>query len=222
MTEARPVFRSSKRPNEEAPTPKGRNTKARILEAGRAVLEQRGYFDTSVSEITQRSDVALGTFYRYYENKDVLCLQLLETLVNELYESVSGSWAKDDTMANLRAASLSYLTAYYENRKLIAAMLQMAGAVPACAALWWSLRKRTYDRMQRYLELAKGKRQLDPDLTTTALGSMVEQFAYYWYVEAERNRKPVPKLEEAADVLSRIWYRAVYETPSPKVEKRKS
>lgn len=222
MTVARTVFRAAKRTNDEAPTPKGRNTKARILEAGRAVLERRGYFDTSVSEITERSDVALGTFYRYYENKDVLCLQLLETLVSELYESVSGSWAKEDTLENLRAASLRYLTAYYNNRKLIAAMLQMAGAVPACAALWWSLRKRTYDRMKRYLELSKSRRPLDPDLTATALGSMVEQFAYYWYVEADRNRKPVPKLEDAADVLSRIWYRAVYETPSAKAEKRKS
>lgn len=218
MSGSRSAFRSFKHQRDEAPTPKGRNTKARILEAGRSVLEKRGYFDTSVSEITQRSGVALGTFYRYFENKDVLCLELLEALVTELYESVSGSWAKDDTMDNLRNSSLRYLTAYHSNRKLIAAMLQMSGAVPACAALWWTLRKRTYDRMQRYLESPKGSRQLDPSLTATALGSMVEQFAYYWYVEAERNKKSVPKLDEAADVLSRIWYRAVYETPSVKVD----
>jgi len=211
MTGAHAAFRAIKRKQKEVPTSKGRNTKARILEAGRSALEQRGYFDTSVGEITQRSDVALGTFYRYFENKDMLCLQLLETLVTELYESVGGSWDHEDTMENLRASSLRYLSAYYANRKLIAAMLQMAGAVPACAALWWALRKRTYDRMKRYLESSKIARQIDPDLTATALGSMVEQFAYYWYVEAERNGKAVPKLEQAADVLSRIWYRAVYE-----------
>jgi AcrR family transcriptional regulator len=212
----------AKSPREEAPTPKGRNTRARILEAGRAVLEERGYFDTSVTEITKRSDVALGTFYRYFENKDVLCLQLLEKLVQELYESVSGSWGKEDAMENLRSSSLRYLTAYHSNRKLIATMLQMAGAVPACAALWWELRKRTYDRMKRYLVSSKAARELDPELTVVALGSMVEQFAYYWYVEAERNRKPVPTLDEAADLVSRIWYRAVYENRPASTEKQKT
>jgi AcrR family transcriptional regulator len=222
MNETSVPFCAPKRLREEAPTAKGRNTEARIREAGRTVIEERGYFDASVTEITERSDVALGTFYRYFENKDVLFLQLLETLVTDLYDSVSGSWGKEDEMKNLRDSSLRYLTAYYANRKLIAAMIQMSGAVPACAALWWALRKRTYDQMKRYLATSKIARELDPELTATALGSMVEQFAYYWYVEAERNGKPMPRLEEAADVLSRVWYRAVYETHSAKTEKRKS
>jgi hypothetical protein len=95
-------------------------------------------------------------------------------------------------------------------------MIQMAGAVPECAALWWDLRKRTYDRMKRYVAKSRVGRELNPELTAIALGSMVEQFAYYWYVEAERNGKRVPKLEEAADVLSQIWYRAVYQNHTAK------
>ena len=210
-------LRSTKHKHKEPPTPKGRNTKAQILEAGRAVLEERGYFETSVGEITRRSGIALGNFYRYFENKDVLCLQLLELLITEIESATSGSWAKDDTMENLRRSSLRYLTAYYKNRKLIAAMLQMAGAVPACAALWWTLRRRSYDRIKHYLVSSRIARQIDPDLTATALGSMFEQFAYYWYVEGKKSRKAVPKLEQAADVLSLIWYRAVYEDrPPPK------
>jgi AcrR family transcriptional regulator len=222
VSDIRTAFHAIKRHGDEAPTRKGRNTKARILEAGRSVLEQRGYFDTSVSEIAERSGVAVGTFYRYFENKDILCLRLLETLVTELYESVSGSWTKEDVRENLRNSSLRYLTAYYANRKLISAMLQMSGTVPACASLWWALRKQTYDRMKRYLKSSKMARQIDPDLMVTALGSMVEQFAYYSYVEAERTRKPVPKIEDAADVLSHIWYSAVYQSPTSKTEKQKS
>ncbi len=90
-------------------------------------------------------------------------------------------------------------------------MLQMAGAVPSCAALWWNLRKRTYDRMERYLAGSALSQGLPLGMTAAALGSMVEQFAYYWYVEADRNGKPVPGIDEAAEVVSQIWYRAVYE-----------
>jgi len=215
MNQMPAVLRATKHKRKEPPTQKGRNTKAQILEAGRAVLEERGYFGTSVGEIARRSGIALGNFYRYFENKDVLCLELLQLLVTEIETATSGSWAKDNTMENLRRSSLRYLTAYYKNRKLIAAMLQMSGAVPECAALWWTLRRRSYDRIKRYLVSAKIARQIDPDLAATALGSMFEQFAYYWYVEGERNRKAVPKLEQAADVLSHLWYRAVYEDHKP-------
>jgi len=215
MSQTSAVSRATKQKRKEPPTPKGRNTKAQILEAARALLEERGYFETSVGEITRRSGIALGNFYRYFENKDMLCLQLLDLLITEIEASTSGSWAKDDTMENLRRSSLRYLTAYYKNRKLIAAMLQMSGAVPAGAALWWTLRRRSYDRIKHYLVSSKIARHIDPDLAATALGSMVEQFAYYWYVEGERHRKAVPKLERAADALSRIWYRAVYENHQP-------
>ncbi len=211
MSEPHPEFRIDKGQRADAPTRKGRHTRARILESAQSILEEVGYFDTSVSEITRRADVALGTFYRYFENKDALCLELLERLVTELYASVSGSWTSDDLMENLRNSSLRYLTSYHSNRRLIAAMLQMSGAVPACAALWWDLRKRTYDRMVKYLRGSKATSQLDPDLAASALGSMVEQFANYWYVQAERNGRIPPSLDQAADALSLIWYRAIYE-----------
>lgn len=214
MSDSPTEFRADKGQRIDAPTRKGRHTRARILASAQSVLEEVGYFDTSVSEITRRADVALGTFYRYFENKDTLCLELLERLVTELYESVSGSWANDDVMENLRHSSRRYLTSYHSNRRLIAAMLQMSGAVPACAALWWELRKRTYDRMANYLQGSKATYQLDPDLAASALGSMVEQFANYWYVQAEGNDKAPPTLEQAADALSLIWYRAIYQAPA--------
>jgi len=211
MNQPSGALRSADATRKEPPTLKGRNTKAQILEAGRSVLEERGYYKTTVGEIARRSGIALGNFYRYFDNKDVLCLQLLEMLVAEIENSTSGAWVKDDTMESLHRSSLRYLTAYYKNRKLIAAMLQMAGAVPACATLWWTLRRRSYDRIKHYLVSSKIGRQIDPNLAATALGSMVEQCAYYWYVEGERNRKAVPKLEQAADALSRIWHLVVYE-----------
>src|SRR5262249_53546141 len=116
-----------------------------------------------------------------------------------------------DELGSLRISSQRYLQAYYENRKLIAAMIQMAGAVPECARLWWDLRGRTYERMERYIGALTIAGQLDSRLIAVALGSMVEQCANYWFVQAERNRKPRPTVEQAAEVVSRLWYRAIYE-----------
>lgn len=206
---------TSTRQRETSLTKKGRNTRSRLLEAGRAVVEKYGYFDASVTAITKKSGIALGTFYRYFDNKDVLFLELLEELVEDLYESVSGSWNERDELESLRASSLRYFQAYYANRKLIAAMIQMSGAVPACAKLWWNLRKRTYERMERYIAMRPDADHLDPGLTAVALGSMVEQFANYWFVQAERHGRTKPSIEEAADVVSRLWHRAIYAKHRP-------
>lgn len=192
-------------------TKKGRSTRMRVLKAGRRVVEKRGYFNASVTEITRQCGVALGTFYRYFDNKDDLFSELLKELVGSLYHSVGGSWIKGDELGSLRVSSQRYLQAYYENRKLIAAMIQMAGAVSECAKLWWDLRGRTYERMEQYIAALPIADQLDSRLIAVALGSMVEQFANYWFVQAERNRKPRPTVEQAAEVVSRLWYRAIYE-----------
>ncbi|MCU1497654.1 MAG: hypothetical protein JWM47_1607 [Acidimicrobiales bacterium] len=192
-------------------TPKGQRTQRRLVEAGRTVLERRGYADATIVEITEEAGVALGSFYRYFDNKERLFLDLLEVLVEELYDSVGGSWGTEDVRENLRESSRRYLRAYYSNRKLIGALLAMAGAVPECASRWWDLRTRTYDRMEAYLKASPVADEIDTKLAATALGSMVEQFAYHWFVEAERNGKRIPSVERAAETVSFIWYRTIYE-----------
>jgi AcrR family transcriptional regulator len=191
-------------------TAKGLRTRQRLLESGRAVLEERGYFEATVGDIAGRADVALGSFYRYFGNKDRLFLLLLEELVEKLYASTGGSWRGDDTQAALKATTRRYLESYYEERRLIAALLQMAAAVPECAALWWELRTRTHARMAEYLRLAVPQPEGRAPMLASALGSMVERFAHHWFVEAERLGRETPTLDEAADVLASIWYGAVY------------
>lgn len=191
-------------------TPKGRRTRQQLLDAGRAVLETRGYFDATITEITASSGVALGTFYRYFDNKEALFLQLLEDVVAELADSVSGSWGSEHPLENLRESSRRYLRTYWENRQLISALVEMAAAVPACAARWWDLRMHTYRRMERYLRHAATTSELDTRLTASALGGMVEQFAYHWFIEAARNNKRVPSIQTAAETVSQVWYRAIY------------
>jgi len=191
-------------------TPKGQRTRTRMMQAGRAVLEERGYFDATVVEITERSGSALGTFYRYFENKDVLFMQLLESLIEELHDSVAGIWNRDDVLGSLRESSRRYLHAYYTNRRLIGALLQMAACHAGCAQLWWELRNRTVKAMERYLP-ARISQAAERSLLVSALASMVEQFAYQWFVEAPRYKRPAPTVDDGADIVSYIWYRAIYE-----------
>lgn len=204
------VADESKPRTRTAPTKKGQLTRARIMDAGRDVLSERGYFGATVAEIAEKSSLSLGAIYRYFENKDVLFLEILEELVEELYTAVSGSWTKGEEFESLRESSRRYLTTYYSNRHLIAGLIEMSAAVPECAELWWNLKQKTFRRKERYLQRNLPASPLKAEYAAVALATMVEQLAYHWYVESEKHGGQAPSLEEATETVSLIWYRSIY------------
>ena len=68
----------------EPRTPRGRETKRKLLEAAEAVFAEQGYADASIVKITERAGVGQGTFYLYFESK----LELFEELVDDLNRRV--------------------------------------------------------------------------------------------------------------------------------------
>lgn len=200
-------------------TSRGERTRQRLMQSARDLLEEVGYHDSTVTDITERSGVSLGSFYRYFDNKEELYLLLLQSLVQELYDSVGGTWDETDVEGSLRRSTLRYLEAYHANRRLISALQDMAGVVPESARLWWELRLRTFQRMQRFLENSSDEGD-GPHYVASALGGMVEQFANYWYVQGERHGGKPPPLDEAAVTLARLWYRAVYADKKLKTRRR--
>lgn len=51
-------------------TERGRRTLRRLLDAAAEEFGARGYYETAISNITQRAGVGLGTFYVYFKSKE--------------------------------------------------------------------------------------------------------------------------------------------------------
>ena len=64
-----------------------RNTKGRIIKAAWAMIYEKGYDDTTVEEIIERSGTSKGSFYHYFEGKDAL-LGSLSYIFDEEYENL--------------------------------------------------------------------------------------------------------------------------------------
>ena len=59
----------------EAKTPRterGRKTLRKLLDASAIEFGEKGFHEASVSSITRRAGVALGSFYTYFDSKDAL------------------------------------------------------------------------------------------------------------------------------------------------------
>ena len=58
-------------------TARGKLTREKIINAAASEFGQKGYHDTSISDITQTAGVALGTFYVYFASKEAIFRALL-------------------------------------------------------------------------------------------------------------------------------------------------
>jgi TetR/AcrR family transcriptional regulator, repressor of fatR-cypB operon len=66
--------------------------RADIMQAALELIAERGFHDAPISEIAEKSQVAAGTIYRYFENKDVLINELFQEIEDQLMEVILGNY----------------------------------------------------------------------------------------------------------------------------------
>jgi TetR/AcrR family transcriptional repressor of nem operon len=70
-------------------TPKGHATRASILQTAAEVFAERGYADTTLSELIARSGLTKGAFYFHFSSKEQLAFAVLEEKQRQWLEFVS-------------------------------------------------------------------------------------------------------------------------------------
>ncbi len=91
----------------------------RILKAAASVFSRRGFYNARVSEIAKVANVAEGTIYLYFKNKDDILISLFEeemaNIIRDMKEEVSGI---DNTEGKIRKFIEKHLALIDENREL--------------------------------------------------------------------------------------------------------
>jgi len=67
-------------PGKEPRTDRGRKTLRKLLDAATREFADHGFHDASISGITRRAGVALGTFYTYFDSKDAIFRALVSDM----------------------------------------------------------------------------------------------------------------------------------------------
>jgi len=100
-------------------TERGRRTLRKLLDAAAVEFGEKGFHEASVSSITRRAGVALGSFYTYFDSKDAL----FRALVADMSEMVrtSARSAISEGMGALeieRAALAAFLRFASEHKEI--------------------------------------------------------------------------------------------------------
>ncbi len=196
-----------------APVPatmRGRVARQAFLDAGRQVFEREGYFRATVADIVALTDLSIGSFYRYFPNKETLLLELMRQVVEEMYESARHRWEGADIRASLYGTTKGHLAAYVRNQLLLSAISDYRRVSPDAHRMWEDVQMKVRQRMERHVRTALAERSdttIDAHLATLALSGMVEVFAQRVIVE---NLEGSVSVHQASQVLAEIWYRSIF------------
>lgn len=70
-------------------TRRGRATRAKLLDAAEIEFGEKGFHEGSISGITHRAGVALGTFYTYFESKEEIFNALVAYMSHRTHEWIA-------------------------------------------------------------------------------------------------------------------------------------
>ncbi|SOB78934.1 transcriptional regulator, TetR family [Sphingomonas guangdongensis] len=98
-------------PGDKAPrTARGRRTRQAILDAAAAEFGERGFHEASISGITRRAGVALGSFYTYFDSKDAVFRALVRHMSEQVRDHVAPAIrAAPDGIAAERAGLAGFI-----------------------------------------------------------------------------------------------------------------
>ena len=91
----------------------------RIIAAAVKVFAKNGFYNSKVSEIARAANVADGTIYLYFQNKDDILIRLFEEEMAAILEKVSREVEQEkDPAAKLRRFAVAHLNLLEDNQEL--------------------------------------------------------------------------------------------------------
>ena len=106
-----------------------KNRREEILSAAISAFSNKGYHDTSISDIIEKAGIARGTFYLYFENKRQIFDSVLDNLIVELdhcIKKIEVGQGLPNPIDQLKANLIRVLTLFVENPELTRILLRHA------------------------------------------------------------------------------------------------
>jgi AcrR family transcriptional regulator len=182
-------------------------TRSRLLEAAVEAFADTGYEQSTMDDIATRAGVAHGTVYRYFANKEAVLYALvaerLTALAAEMHDALI-----EPTVETLQRAIRQYLAHVSGNRDLARLWSELSASRSHAAELRRRLRAPFIDAIGTQVRHAQLDGDLpvwvDPEVAARALGAMVDNFAYVWFVLEDRPDNDA-ELDRLAAPLAILW-----------------
>jgi TetR/AcrR family fatty acid metabolism transcriptional regulator len=190
---------------------KDENKHQRILKAAVKVFAEKGFYNSRVSEIAKEANVADGTIYLYFKNKDDILISLFEEEFGQIVENMRKELEKEkDPLLKIRLFAVMHLSIVSKQQKL--------GEVLGVEVRQSSKFMKEYinNPFIEYLNLIRSiviegqekgfiRKDLTPGIMKRALFGALDEMARYWVLSTKKKHS----ISEAALQISEVFIRGV-------------
>lgn len=165
-----------------------------MMQAAVRVFAAKGYHAATVRDIVAEADVAIGTFYFYFPDKETLFVHLFEETAAFLLQAIDQALGSRATFpAQLEAAIQAYVNvAFYEPAVVQLLLVGGMGSVPSLAERRAEYREKLVRSWQRMLNVALENRQIEPQntrRTAEALAGAFDEIIYNLLASPQAERE---------------------------------
>jgi AcrR family transcriptional regulator len=94
-------------------------TRASIIFAASGLFHERGYEETSIQQIAEKADTGVGTLYGYFNSKDDILREVLQTERDEALEKYFASIDERTPYMDRACLAIAALASYLKNNRTI-------------------------------------------------------------------------------------------------------
>lgn len=162
-------------------TPRGQRTREKLLRAAETLFGDKGYEHASIADITREAEVALGTFYVYFPDKQSIFVEVVDELGARLRRLLAESVARcEDRLAVEREGLRTFFQFASRERHLYRIVRQAEFVDEACYRRYYERFARGYvSGLKRAMDAGEVRR-MDPEVLAYCLMGMGDFLGMRW------------------------------------------
>lgn len=124
---------------------KALQTRENLLKAGRAVFLENGFQKATMTQINKLAHTGYGTAYVYFRNKDELFAELMETIMQKMYEVADLPFrpkTKKEAFSQIQKQTELFLKAALEEKAIMQVVKEAIGTSEIVSKKWNKIRTR--------------------------------------------------------------------------------
>lgn len=175
-----------------------------ILDAAESLFSQNGFFKTSMAEIAEAAQFAMGTLYKFFKSKEDIYISLVEAkaedMLQQLDQAVQNAYSAHDKIREIIRVKLRFADQHRDFFRIY---------VSEWSGLEWSVRstfgERVWSRYVAQIDLvanlikegikAGDFRKVNPKDASLALHGMLNSTIYVWILQTGPKESLVEKGE---------------------------
>jgi len=190
---------------------KDENKHQKILHAAIKVFSEKGFYNSRVSEIAKEANVADGTIYLYFKNKDDILISLFEEEFGKIVQNMRAALEKEkDALQKIKRFAITHLSIVSKQQEL--------GEVMGVEVRQSSKFMKEYINKPfiEYLNIIRSvvtegqekgliRKDLTPGIMKRAFFGALDEMARYWVLSTQKKHS----IDDAALQISDVFIRGM-------------